>query len=92
MHVQDDPFIHHPELREQITDPLHSFFRTFTTADLAKLARERGLPFGWWYSEEERETKRARELAGYPPLRPATHQGGHTQTSPILQHDRAIQQ
>ena len=30
-----DPFSHHPDLRDQISDPLQSFFRTFTTAALA---------------------------------------------------------
>lgn len=60
-----DPFEYHPELREKIADPFQSFFRNFTTASLAKIARERGLSEGWWYSEEERESLRTRELANF---------------------------
>ena len=57
-----DPFIYHPELRHEIADPLQSFFRTFTTADLAEKMRELGLP-EWWHSDEEREAMRAEALA-----------------------------
>ncbi|WP_193177175.1 gamma-glutamylcyclotransferase [Oricola nitratireducens] len=59
-----DPFAHHPELRGKIVDPLQSSFRTFTTARLAKIIEEQGLPGGWWYSDEEREASRAEALAG----------------------------
>jgi len=58
-----DPFSYHPELRQEIADPLQSFFRTFTTADLAVKMRELGLP-KWWHSDEEREALRAEALAG----------------------------
>ena len=59
-----DPFAHHPELRGKIVDPLQSSFRTFTTAKLAKIVEEQGLPGGWWHSDEEREASRAEALAG----------------------------
>ena len=63
VHTQSDPFANHPELRAQIAEPLQSFFRTFSTADLARMARERGLPLDWWHSDEKREAMRARTLA-----------------------------
>lgn len=59
-----DPFAHHPELRDQIGDPLQSFFRTFTTAVLAARMEQMGLPLGWWHPDEEREAIRAETLAG----------------------------
>jgi cation transport protein ChaC len=64
MDPREDPFLHHPDLRGQIADPLGSFFRTFTTADLARMAREHGLVMDWWYGDAEREATRLRELAG----------------------------
>jgi cation transport protein ChaC len=63
MNPQLNPFAHHPELREQIADPLQSFFRTFTTAKLGRIARERGLPLNWWYSDDQREAMRTRTLS-----------------------------
>ncbi len=65
MSAKTDPFSHHPELRDEIADPLQSFMRTFTTADLAAKAKELGLPMDWWYSDEERETLRTQALAGW---------------------------
>jgi cation transport protein ChaC len=65
MNTEFDPFSYHPELREKITDPLSSSFRTFTTAKLATLMRQRGLPVDWWYTESEREEMRAQSLAGH---------------------------
>lgn len=59
-----DPFAHHPELRDQIGDPLQSFFRSFTTAVLAARMEQMGLPLGWWHPDEEREAIRAQTLAG----------------------------
>lgn len=64
MDVAPDPFSYHPELRDKISDPLKSFFRTFTTEDLAIRLNARGLPVGWWHSESEREASRAQTLAG----------------------------
>lgn len=60
-----DPFSFHPELREKITNPLLSFFRTFTRADLAARMQELGLPLNWWYPDSEREAMRAESLAGH---------------------------
>ena len=60
-----DPFSEHPELRNKISDPLQSFFRTFTTEKLEALLSARGLPVGWWYSDSEREASRAQSLEGH---------------------------
>ena len=46
-----DPFSYHPDLRDKISDPLTSPSRTLTTAKIANLAKARGLPVGWWYSD-----------------------------------------
>jgi len=62
--AETDPYSYHPELRDEIADPLQSFFRTFTTAALAAKAEKLGLQTGWWYSEEDREAMRTRTLAG----------------------------
>ena len=64
MSIAPDPFSFHPELRDRISDPLKSFFRTFTTQDLAARLKERGLPVDWWHSDSEREALRAQALAG----------------------------
>ena len=57
-----DPFYHHPELRDLINDPENCFFRTLTTAKMAEMAREKGIP-RWWYSDAEREAMRAEALS-----------------------------
>ena len=59
-----DPFSFHPELRDKISDLLTSPSRTLTTAKLAAVSKERGLPLDWWYSDSEREAERAGILAG----------------------------
>lgn len=59
-----DPFSYHPELRDKISDPSTSPSRNLTTAKLAALAKARGLPADWWYSDDEREAERAEILAG----------------------------
>lgn len=64
MSVSPDPFSHHPELRDKISNPSKSFFRTFTTEKLAATLKARGLPVDWWHSESEREASRAQTLAG----------------------------
>jgi cation transport protein ChaC len=64
MSLESDPFSYHPELREKITDPLQSFYRTFTTAELAARMQELGLTYKWWHSDSEREAMRAKALAG----------------------------
>jgi cation transport protein ChaC len=50
-------------LRGEIADPLQSFFRTFTTADLAEMMPDPGR-LNWWRSDEEREALRAAFLLG----------------------------
>jgi cation transport protein ChaC len=59
-----DPFTHHPDLRDKISDPLTSPSRNLTTAKLATVSKARGLPLDWWYSDSEREASRAEALAG----------------------------
>jgi cation transport protein ChaC len=58
-----DTFIHHPELRGKIIDPMQSYLRNQTTADLAAKMKEMGLPANWWHAEDLRETLRSRSLA-----------------------------
>ena len=62
MVTSTNPFVHHPELRDLINKPEDCFFRTFTTAKLAEIAREKEIP-QWWYSDEEREAMRAEAVA-----------------------------
>ncbi len=64
MGASENPFSHHPELREKISDPLTSPSRSLTTAKLAALSKARGLPVDWWYSDSEREAERAETLEG----------------------------
>lgn len=64
MGLAADPFSHHPELRGRIADPLTSPSRALTTAKLAALTKERGLPADWWYADSTREAERAETLAG----------------------------
>lgn len=64
MRATADPFSHHPELRDKISDPLTSPSRTLSTTRLATLAKAHGLPVDWWYSDSEREASRAETLAG----------------------------
>ena len=63
MHAEVDPFRHHPELRGRIKEPDTSFFRTFSIAEMARLAEEHRLPSGWWHSDEERERIRLADMA-----------------------------
>ena len=65
MRTDSDPFLHHPELRGKIIDSLSSGLRTFTTATLATVAQELGLPV-WWYSDADREALRATALSDRP--------------------------
>ena len=57
-----DPFSHHPELRNEIVDPLQSSLRTFTTVDLTARMKELGLPLNWWHSDDQRGAMRAQTL------------------------------
>jgi cation transport protein ChaC len=65
MDGEADPFSFHPELRDKISDPLTSPSRNLTTAKLAAVSKERGLPLDWWYSDSEREAERAEIFAGH---------------------------
>ena len=57
-----DPFVHHPELRDQIADPETSLFRTFRAEHL--IVQEPHLR-DWVYPEARREVIRAEALAGH---------------------------
>ncbi|MCR9151474.1 MAG: gamma-glutamylcyclotransferase [Rhodobacteraceae bacterium] len=57
-----DPFVHHPELRDRITDPETSLFRTFRAEDL--IVQEPHLR-DWVYPEERRAAIRGEALAGH---------------------------
>lgn len=61
--VSQDPFAHHPELKDEITPPATSFFRDFTVAKLTAIADEHGLPKGWWSTDDVREANRKTTLA-----------------------------
>ncbi len=62
--MSDDPYRHHPNLRDKIADPLQSFHRDLSIEKLERLVAEHGLEGGWWYSDEEREAIRAADLSG----------------------------
>ncbi len=61
-----DPFAHHPELRDRITDPAGSFFRTLDLTALAEMMDQLGLEKDWWYSDAERESGRRAFLSSLP--------------------------
>lgn len=65
MPPDSDPFVHHPELRGKIADPMQSFFRAFTTARLERMLLDKGLAVGWWFSDEVREASRHAALDGH---------------------------
>lgn len=64
MSAEDDPFVHHPALREKIIDPMQSFFRGFRPSDMDPRMKELGLPDNWRRSDEEIEATRKETLAG----------------------------
>ena len=59
-----NPFEHHPELEAEVTRPEESFFREFSIEKLTRILEEKGLPTGWWHTDDEREDSRKAELAG----------------------------
>ncbi len=65
MSASNDPFAHHPELRDKIIDPEKSFFRTFNPSDFDKEMIARGAPENWRKSDEEIERSRHEFLAGH---------------------------
>jgi cation transport protein ChaC len=60
-----DPFVHHPELRGRIVDPLTSFFRGFTVEGLIARFPEMETMRGWTLSDDRREALRLRALEGH---------------------------
>lgn len=58
-----DPFFHHPELSDLITKPEDSFFRDFSITKLANILTDRGLPTGWWHTDEHRNAIREEALS-----------------------------
>lgn len=59
-----DPFMHHPELRDMIRDPLTSWARSFMPSDLDERLASQGAPPDWRYSDAKREEMRRRTFAG----------------------------
>jgi glutathione-specific gamma-glutamylcyclotransferase len=59
-----DPYIHHPSLRDKITDPLTSFFRNFKPSDFDERMKAIGRPDNWRHTDEELETDRLTFLNG----------------------------
>ena len=62
--AEADPFVHHPELRDKILDPLKSFFRTFLPSDMDARMEKLGIPPTWRLTDEEREASRQATLEG----------------------------
>ena len=59
-----DPFSTHPELRDKITDPLTSFFRTFSAESVFAERPELSWVLDELHSDEDREKTRAEALNG----------------------------
>jgi cation transport protein ChaC len=64
--TDQDPFRHHPRLRDRIADPLASRFRHLTTAAVREQIRAVGLSDAWLHSEAEREAIREEALSRHP--------------------------
>lgn len=64
MNTENDPFVHHPELRGRITDPARSFFRDFDGRDF--FGQQPGLSWvvDLLRTEKQRAESRIRALAG----------------------------
>jgi cation transport protein ChaC len=60
----DDPFRHHPELREQIADPLTSVHRSMDLASLDQRMLAAGAAPNWRHSDAHRERSRNETLNG----------------------------
>jgi cation transport protein ChaC len=59
-----DPFVHHPELRDKVRDPLTCWARKFKPSDLDERLAELGAPPDWRYTDERRETMRREAFEG----------------------------
>ncbi len=62
----NDPFLHHPELRGKIADPLGSRFRHFDLALLDAEMQAAGVPSPWRATDEAREASRVQTLQQRP--------------------------
>lgn len=63
----DDPFAHHPVLRERISDPLTSYFRNFEPASIDPLALAAGRAADWRLPDEQVEADRRAFLEQHGP-------------------------
>ena len=61
-----DPFEHHPELRDKITPPLESFFRTFRTATILEQHPELAWVEPYLHTDEERAISHKAALIDHP--------------------------
>ncbi len=59
-----DPFVHHPELRDKIADPMTSFMRDLSVDMLRERYPELEAALDWVHSDDVREETRARTLSG----------------------------
>lgn len=62
--MSNDPFAHHPGLRDKIVDPETSNFRTLTTAAVIEQISVLGGNADWLHSDETREGLRQATLGG----------------------------
>lgn len=60
-----DPFLHHPELREKISDPLKSFFRDFNPLEAFKQWPELHWAIEKLHTEDFRQASRRRALCSH---------------------------
>jgi len=60
-----DPFVHHPELRDKIRDPLTCWARHFKPSDLDERLAALGAPLDWRYTDARREEMRRETFKGH---------------------------
>jgi cation transport protein ChaC len=65
MTAAEDPFRHHPGLRELITPAGESFFRHFRPADIDAVLARHGLPADWRYTDAEIDARREAFMADH---------------------------
>jgi len=66
MNSEQDPFVHHPELRDNIVDPMVSFFRTFHAKSIIEQHPELARMAEYIHTDEQREQIRLNALKDYP--------------------------
>ena len=64
MSTANDPFVHHPDLREKIVEPAKSSFRKLDLAMLDEKMRRVGAPTDWRHSNDFRVASRLETLDG----------------------------